>query len=493
MLHLLFTEDRKNSIALKYKNQDISYSQMHDQVMRFKKYFQDQGIGQGENVGLFCHNSAEFIYAYFAIVSLGSVVVPINFMLTPREVSFIVEDAGIKNLVTKQHIDLAQEINQMVLAEFLPLLPDLVVTADSGELAFDQKKECVIIYTSGTTGFPKGAVLSFENIISNAGAIGEVLQMSEKDNSLCVLPMFHSFAWTVAVMAALLKGACVTIMAAFLPKDVINTIREQGVTVVCGVPAMYNYYVSLGTAEDFAGIRVFVSGGASLPVEIMNQFRQKIGKPIMEGYGLSEASPVVTMNPLSRGKIGSIGMPLAGIEIRIVDADGQDLPPGKIGELITRGPNVMKGYFHLPEETEKAVVDGWLHTGDLAYADEDGYYFIVDRLKDIIIVGGLNIYPREIEEIIYQYPGIREAAVIGINDPVRGEIVSAYIVLQEDAEFVKKDFKSFLQKNLAHYKLPKKIIQLAELPKNATGKIMKKELKQQGDDHQKASHTANNL
>jgi len=477
LLHLLFTEDRSSSIALKYKNQKVSYSQLQDQVVLFREYFYDQGIGQGENVGLFCHNSPEFIYAYLAIVSLGAVVVPINNMLTPREVSFIIEDAGIKNLVTKQFMELPQKVNQLVLSDFIPTLQNLTVRQSLANLAFNGEKECVIIYTSGTTGYPKGAVLSFNNLISNAGAIGQVLQLNNSDNSLCVLPMFHSFAWTVTVVASLLKGACVTIMAAFLPKDVITTIREQGVTVVCGVPSMFNYYASLGTPEDFAGVRLFVSGGASLPVEVMNQFHQKIGKPIMEGYGLSEASPVVTMNPLERGKIGSIGVAIPGVEIKIVDADGNTLPPGEIGELITRGSNVMKGYFNLPEETKKTIIEKWLHTGDLAYADEEGYYFIVDRLKDIIIVGGLNIYPREIEEVIYQYPGIREAAVIGEKDPVRGEIVRAYIVLQEGAEFDGKSFKNFLQKNLAHYKIPKKIIQLTELPKNATGKILKKELK----------------
>jgi len=479
MLHYIFAPERAEALALQTKSETYTYRQLEEQTALFKWYLRGQGVKSGENVGLFCHNSPEFIFAYFAIVSLGAVVVPINHMLTAREVAFIVTDAGIKNLVTEKAIELPEKVNQMVLADFVPALE-----AQSEETAlpdgeYDGDRECVIIYTSGTTGHPKGAVLTFNNVVRNAEAIGQVMQLTAEDKSLCVLPMFHSFAWTVAVMATLLKGGCVTIMALFSPKDVISRIRDQQVTVVCGVPAMFNYYASLATPEDFAAVRLFVSGGASLPVEIMNQFKARIGKSIMEGYGLSEASPVVTMNPLQKGKVGSIGMALPGVEIRIVDGDGQDLAPGQVGELVTQGPNVMKGYFNLAEETEKAIRKGWLHTGDIAYADEEGYYFIVDRLKDIIIVGGLNIYPREIEELIYQYPGIRETAVVGVTDPVRGEIVSAFIVLAEGAEFDLKEFKSFLQKNLAHYKVPRKVIQLPELPKNATGKIMKKELRRE--------------
>lgn len=478
MLDLIFAEHRRNSICIKYKNQEVSYDQLQEQVAVYKDYFYHQGIGQGENVGLFCHNSAEFIYTYFAIISLGAVVVPINHMLTPREVSFIIEDAGIRNMVTERLIELPKIINQMVLPDFVPNLHPVKGDYILDHPVFNGEKECVIIYTSGTTGYPKGAVLSFNNLIKNAEAIGGALRLNKTDNLLCVLPMFHSFAWTVTVLAALLEGACLTIMPAFLPKEVIGVIRDLGVTVVCGVPTMFNYYTSLGTAEDFAGVRLFVSGGASLPVETMKQFRQKIGKSIMEGYGLSEASPVVTMNPLDRGKVGSIGVPLPGVDVKIVDRDGKALPQGEIGELVTRGPNVMKGYFNLPEETKQTIVDGWLHTGDLAYVDEEGYYFIVDRLKDIIIFGGLNIYPREIEEVIYQYPGISEAAAVGVNDPVRGEIVCAFIALQDGADFEIKSFKRFLHKNLAQYKMPKKIIRVPALPKNATGKILKKELRQ---------------
>lgn len=479
LVHQIITKADPLATALIFKNSKISYGELQKKVALFQKYFHSQGVQSGDNVGLFSKNSPEFIYSYFAITSLGAVVVPFNFLLAPREIAYIAQDARMKTIVTMQRLELpGMNLTQLVLPEFVPALEDEAVGKLPKAVEDDEDRESVIIYTSGTTGFPKGAVLSHRNLISNAQAISEALLLTEKDNSLCALPMFHSFAWTVAVLASLLKGGIVTIVEAFMPKEVISTITEQGVTVVSGVPAMYNFYISLGSAQAFEKVRLFVSGGAPLPVEVLNQFNAKIGKPIVEGYGLSEASPVVAVNPLSRGKAGSIGVPVPRSEVKIIDARGNELPFKEVGELITRGPNVMKGYYNLPEVTEKAIVNGWLHTGDLAYIDEEGYIFIVDRLKDLIIVGGLNVYPREVEEVIYQFSGIREAAVMGIPDWVRGEDICAFIALQEDAVFDKKAFMSFLQGNLANYKLPKEVIQLEALPKNATGKIMKRELKE---------------
>jgi len=478
LVHELITKGDPQATALIYKNQKITYQQLQKTVKLIQGYFYARGIRAGDNVGLFCKNSPEFIYSYFAITGLGAVVVPLNYMLAPREIAYIVKDARIKTMVTMQHIELPMQITQLVLPEFIPSLESMTYDETPVPSDLDEERESVIIYTSGTTGYPKGAVLSHNNLISNAGAIAEVLMINEKDNMLCVLPMFHSFAWTVTILAPLLHGASITIVESFMPKEVISTIFEQNVTVVCGVPSMYNFYITLGNADVFDTVRLFVSGGAPLPGEILNQFNTKIGKPIMEGYGLSEASPAAVMNPLGRGKAGSIGKPLPGIEVKIADADNKRLPPGEVGELIIKGPNVMKGYYNMPEATKKAVVDGWLHTGDLAYEDEDGYFYIVDRLKDLVIVGGLNVYPREVEEVIYKYPGIREAAVIGIPDEVRGEDLCAFISLQEGAAYDKKALLAFLQTNLANYKVPREVTILETLPKNATGKIMKRELKE---------------
>ena len=241
---------------------------------------------------------------------------------------------------------------------------------------------------------------------------------------------------------------------------------------------MYNLYVNFATPEDFKNVRAFISGGASLPVEVLKKFAAKTGKNIIEGYGLSEASPVVTLNPVDKCKPGSIGVAIPGVMVRILDDQGNDVKPRVNGELCANGPNVMKGYYNRPEDTAKAIVDGWLHTGDVAYKDEDGYVYIVDRLKDLIIVGGLNVYPREVEEVIYQFPGIKEAAVVGIPDRSHGETVHAFVVWAEGAEQKPKELGEFLRTNLASYKQPKEIIALPGLPRNAGGKVLKKDLRE---------------
>jgi long-chain acyl-CoA synthetase len=324
-------------------------------------------------------------------------------------------------------------------------------------------------------------LLTHRNLISNAEAFSKVTEVVESDNTLCVLPMFHSFAWTCCVTTPLYKGSSITIVETFSPKDVIATIREAGITVVMGVPAMYGYYTSLATPADLAGVRLFASGGASLPQEILNSFYAKTGKRVIEGYGLSEASPAVAFNPLSATKPGSVGLPVAGVDVKIVTGDGRETQTGEVGELIVKGPNVMLGYYGLPGETEEALRDGWLYTGDLAYRDEDGYIFIVDRKKDMVIVSGLNVYPREVEEIIYQHPVVQEAAVIGVPDKKRGETVRAFIVPKDGMQLSKKELLFFLKKNLASYKLPRSIIEVDALPKTATGKISKKDLREMYD------------
>ncbi|MCW2276955.1 long-chain-fatty-acid--CoA ligase [Heliophilum fasciatum] len=486
VIHDLAYRGATEAVALQCKEQRITYGQMQALLIRYRNYFYHRGIRPGDNVGLFYKNSPEFVLSYLAIVSLGAVVVPLNIQFTAREITYIVQDAEMKHVVTMRPLDLnelasyneLQVVTQLVLPELAGEMADPEI-ADAPAVAVEPSNPCVILYTSGTTGRPKGAVLSHANLLSNAQAVTHLGAVEAKDNVLCVLPMFHSFSWTCAVLTPLLNGATITIMEAFHPKEAMATLRSAGVTVAFCVPAMFGYFTSLGTPEDFAGMRVFVSGGASLPVEIYHQFQQKAGGTLIEGYGLSEASPVVTMNPIGKGKPGSIGTALQGVEVRIVDGQGNDLPPGEVGELITRGPNVMSGYYHLPEETAKALQGGWLHTGDMAYADAEGYYYIVDRIKDLIIVGGLNVYPREVEELLYQYPAIAEAAVIGIPDASRGEAVGAFVVLREGHHFKKKDLMEFLRANLAVYKLPREITIVPSLPKNATGKILKKELRAQ--------------
>lgn len=483
LVHQLIFQGTGDKIALYEKSSQYSYAQLQQKVAQYRNYLFAQGVRQHDQVALYAKNSSEFIFSYMAISSLGSVVVPLNTMFTPREIAFILKDARVKLVVTDKDLQFAgqyeegspspaqaflSQINEETSQSYFPVPPDISI---------EESDPCVILYTSGTTGRPKGALLSHSNLVSNAAAFGAVTQAGADDNTLCVLPLFHSFAWTCCVTTSLYNGASITIVEAFAPKDVIATIREQGVTTVMGVPAMYGFYTSLARPEDLAGVRLFASGGASLPMEIIDKFYTKTHKHVIEGYGLSEASPAVCFNPLGATKPGSIGVPLPGTEVKIVDDTGVEKKQGEIGELITRGPNVMLGYYGLPEESAEALKGGWLYTGDLAYKDEDGYFFIVDRKKDIVIVSGLNVYPREVEEVLYHYPAVKEAAVIGVPDKSRGEIVRAFVVGKEEARLDKRDLMAFLKKNLAQFKLPREIIELDTLPKNATGKILKNELR----------------
>jgi long-chain acyl-CoA synthetase len=292
--------------------------------------------------------------------------------------------------------------------------------------------------------------------------------------------MFHVFAFTACVLMPLWSGATVTILESFQPKEVIDVLLNGDISIFMGVPAMYVVLLEAGKKNiSFPKLRMAVSGGAALPVEIYRQARDIMKLPIIEGYGLTEASPAVSFNPPDGiQKEGSIGLPLPYQECRIVDEQDQELPPGEVGELAVRGDNVMMGYYNQPEASEAALLNGWLHTGDLAKKDEDGYLYIVDRKKDMIIVAGLNVYPREVEEVIYQFPKVKEAAVIGVDDKLRGEFVKAYIVLKEGEECNSKELFHFLREKLAAYKLPRHIEFIDSLPKNASGKIMKRFLKE---------------
>lgn len=486
LVHQLIHQGKSDRAAFCGK-ENVSYRQLQEKVAAYRSSFAQAGIRPGDNVGLFSRNSVEFVFSYMAIAGLGAVVVPLNFQLTVREIAYIVKDARMKHLVTAERLPLEgelaaagyqQAVCQLVIGAIknMPARGEEVPPVAAG---FDDNNPCVIIYTSGTTGNPKGAVLSHRNLVVDADAFGRVLPVAASDNVLCVLPMYHCFAWTCAVLNPLLRGASITVLEAFAPKETIAAIKQHGVTVVYGVPPMYNFLARMGDAQDLAGVRFIVSGGASLPETVARQFRDKYGKDIIEGYGLSEASPVVTINPPAKTKYYSIGKALPGLEVKVVGPKGEDLPPGKVGEIVVKGPTVMAGYFGLPLESSLALRDGWLHTGDLAYRDTENYFFIVDRLKDMIITNGENIYPREIEELLYAFPGVTEAAVVGVDDPLRGQAARAYLVLAEGAALDKKALKEYLQTKLAQYKIPRDFIVVDSLPKNQTGKILKRVLREQ--------------
>lgn len=479
LVHDLVFQGKASDIAFHTASQ-ITYERFQQEYNNYRNYFHHQGIRSGQNIGLFSRNSAEYVYCYMALSSLGAVIVPLNFQLTSREIAYIVKDSEMTHLISMETLELEVEVKQLIIADFTSAIADNTFAPAPDYATIDESTPCVIIYTSGTTGNPKGAILTHGNLTSNVEAFGAALPpTTAADNILCVLPMYHCFAWTCAVLFPLSVGAAITILEAFSPKETLAAIKKNQVTIMFGVPPMYNYLSRLGEAGDLQDVRVFVSGGAALPQKVATQFQQKYGTAILEGYGLSEASPVVALNPDHKTKFCSIGRSLPGLRARVVNSRGETLPPGEVGELIVRGPSIMQGYYNLPLETSRALRNGWLHTGDLAYQDIDGYFFIVDRLKDMIIINGENVYPREIEELLYAFPGIIEAAVIGKPDKLRGEAICAYIALEEGIVFDRKAVRNYLQPLLAAYKMPRDIVQVDALPKNKTGKIMKRLLREQ--------------
>ncbi len=464
----------------------VTYGELQAKVRQYRDFLYGQGVRPGDRMGLFAKNSPEFVYTYLAVASLRAVVVPLNFLLAAPEIAFIVQDAGMRTLVTMGRLDLdealaaygyRERLEQLIIGEFAPRLP--AATEELREIgAADEDEVCAIIYTSGTTGRPKGAMLSHRNLISNVLSFTAKLPVGAADTVLCVLPMYHGFAWTCPVLGSLLQGATIVIADTFT-KEIVATVRDNAVTIVYAIPAMYAVLINWAEPADFRTVTLFASGGASLPEALLARFKAKFGCNIYEGYGLSEASPAVCFNPPAKTKPGSIGQALPGNEVRVADEQGNDVPVGVCGELLVRGPNVMKGYYNRPAETAAAIVDGWLHTGDVACRDEEGYFFIKDRLKDMIVISGENVYPREVEEVLGAYPAIAEAAVIGIDDRVRGQTVAAALVLREGAALDEKDLRKFLLKNLAAYKVPRVFAAVAALPKNALGKVLKPALRQQ--------------
>jgi long-chain acyl-CoA synthetase len=342
-----------------------------------------------------------------------------------------------------------------------------------------------ILYTSGTTGHPKGAMLSHDNLVSNTRSVRAALQLrAGEDRLLVVLPMFHSFAATVGLLTPALHGLSMVPVIRFDPGLVSESIGLTGATVFLGVPSMYNLILRLGEeqARHWHRIRFGVAGGAAMPVELLKKFEQRFGFPIVEGDGPTECSPVTCVNPLDgERKPGSVGLPVPDVEFAIMDDAGNALPDGEIGEICVRGPNVMQGYWNLPEATAETFFDDWLRTGDLGYLDADGYIFMVDRKKDMVIVNGMNVYPRMVEEVLYQHPGILEAAVVGEPHPSHGEIVVAHVVAREGFDLDDHELKTFCREQLGQHQMPRRFVVHESLPKNATGKILKRELRRAGE------------
>jgi long-chain acyl-CoA synthetase len=472
--------------AFKLDDVELSYEVLDGSSARIAALLGSKGLEPGDRVGLMLPNVPYFPAIYYAILRAGGIVVPMNVLLKGREVKFYVEDSGAKFLFAWHDFAEAAEQGaagaELILVkpgEFEKLVLEHEPDADVADRAGDDT--AVILYTSGTTGTPKGAELTHSNLRQNCTVSARTLGGFTADDVLLgALPLFHSFGQTCTMNAAVRIGACVTMLPRFDPEKALEIIERDRVTVFQGVPTMYNAMLHAERADstDTSCLRVCNSGGAAIPVELIRGFEEKFGCDILEGYGLSETSPVASFNhPDRERKPGSIGTPIEGVEMQVWDDDGNEVPQGEVGEIVIRGHNVMKGYWERPEATEEAITgDGWFHTGDMAKVDEDGYFFIVDRKKDLIIRGGYNVYPREIEEVLYEHPAVQEAAVLGVPDDSLGEEVGAAVVLKKGESLDADEVKSYVKEQVAAYKYPRKVWFVDELPKGPTGKILKREI-----------------
>ena len=475
LVHEIINNGREEDIAIVDEGRQITYRALKQGIKKYRNHLYELGIRQGDRVGIFSRNSAEFIFTYFAAASLGAINVPINFQLSTRETAYILQNAGVEHLLTYEPLTFDEPINatQYDIATFGDK-----ICAEAPELPadFDENNPCVIIYTSGTTGNPKGAILSHKNLVCNTRQC-EVFKCHSKCRVLCVLPMYHCFEWTCAVLNTFYRGAAAHVMRVFKPKDMVDMVREQEITDIIAVPSIFKLVTGLAKPEDFKSVRFFMSGGTTLPDKIVDEFKAKFGAPIAEGYGLSEASPAVFLTTHGKERQGSCGQLLADEEVRLVDEDGKEVAQGEVGEVLVRGGQVMLGYWKNPQATAEALdAEGWLHTGDVGKVDADGYYYIVNRIKEMIISMGENIYPREVEEVVYKFAGIKDAAIIGVDDKLRGQVGACFYEVQDGKTVDKAMLKRFLQKNLALYKVPREFHELKEIPRTSTGKIAKRKI-----------------
>ena len=479
-------------IALFWGEREYSYAELWRQSIFVSDQLQHRfDVKPGDRVGLWLKNCPEFIPSLFGILRAGAVVVPINNFFKPDEVNYILRDAGIDVLITDAELGAHHRALESARPHLKLFRIEQLEGQESGvqspmskvqSPSFPERAEsdlAVIIYTSGTTGRPKGAMLSHGNLLHNVESCRVVLQTVAADRFAVLLPLFHSYMLTVGLLLPLLVGGSVVLVKSLHPvRNVLQEVLQRQATVIPAIPQFYRSIVNAPIHVPLP-LRICISGAAPLPAQVLKEFEAKFHIPLIEGYGLSEASPVVTKNPLDRTrKAGSIGLPIPNVEVSIQDDAGRELGANEVGEVCVRGGNVMLGYWKQPEETAKVMRNGWLLTGDIGYRDDDGYYFITDRKKDMLLVNGINVYPREIEEILYQFPGVKEAAVIGKADPRRGEQPIAFVAPNDGVVLDEKALQQFVRRKLADYKVPRKVVVLPALPRNATGKILKTTLRE---------------
>lgn len=483
---------KKDKIAAVLDNEKMKFGELEKESNKLAHGLIDLDIKPSDMVSIMLPNSIEFLITYLGVIKSGATMVPLNISFKAPAIEYILNNSETRIIITSKKflplikqcelefleniilVDGEKSDDYILLSEFADQESDLPQLEN-----IDQEYTAACLYTSGTTGQPKGAMLTHHNLIFDTRKAIEHLKVDDSDRYICVLPMFHAFAETVCMLMPLFLGAEIVIIDRFLPEKVLKTIQEKNVTFFAGVPTMYSALLNVRNKDqyDLSHLNLCISGGAAMPQQTMEDFEETFNVKILEGNGPTETSPVAYVNPVDgERKSGSVGLPIPETKVKIVDENDDELPLGEIGEIVVQGEHVMKGYYKMPEQTKITLRGGWLHTGDLGKMDEDGYVYIVDRKKDMINVGGMNVYPREIEEQLYKHPKIKEAAVVATKDELRGEIPKAVIVLREGEKASEREIQKYCMEYFANYKIPKLVDFLEELPKNATGKIDKKSL-----------------
>ncbi len=490
---LLTSADRfADSKAVTFPKCTLTYLRLRAWVESLSKAFSSAGVAKGDTVCILLRNSPDFIASYFAAVLLGAAAAPLNTFLKPRELKVLIEDSRCALLITssafREVADIVRDVVKNVIVtdaddeRYVPhsAAPEMPsIEAPAADIAEDDP--ATLIYTSGTTGRPKGVVLTHRNLTANVQSCREVFPVSSEDRFLVFLPMFHSFTLTVSTLLPLSLGARIVLCESARPFGrLLKRIATERVTIMAAVPAFYRALTKArfpALSLLMKSVRFCISGSAPLPEKILEAFARRFSAPLVEGYGLSEASPVVSVNPVQgERRVGSVGLPLPRVQVKIVDEQGAEAPTWDVGEIAICGPNVMRGYLRTPDATEKVLRDTWLFTGDMGYLDDDGYLFIADRKKDLILHRGMNVYPREIEFVLEKHPAIAEAAVIGRPHPSHGEVPEAYVILEGSASLSPQEVKDHCSRSLADFKVPRAVHFVEEVPRTAAGKIAKRKL-----------------
>jgi len=480
--------------AFSDERQSMTYSELQSGASRVANALANLGVKKGDRLAVSLVNSVDFVALHCGAALLGAVLVPCNPMLLENELAFIYNDCGPVAVVS--HPPFLPQVQaaaaqvpsvKRVIGLGAPSqqglsLSELMAQADSKPPAGGAGSDDLlcILYTSGTTGRPKGAMLTQHNIAWDAARCAEAIRIHERDIFICVLPIFHSFAITTCIYTPAVVGARVVVLERFAPRVCLEAMAREKATVLLGVPPMFAMLARYKGDTDTSSLRIAIAGGAPLPGSVVYAFEEAFGIPLLEGDGPTECGPVTAVNPLGgKHKVGSIGLPLRGVEMRVVDDNDREVPVNEIGEIVVRGPNVMKGYWNQPEATAEAMRGGWFHTGDLGKVDEQGYFYIMDRKKDMIIVSGINVYPREVEDILMTHAKVAVAGVIGVPDQLKGEEIKAVIQLKEGETATPQEIIRFCSERMAAYKVPRYVEFREELPLTATGKVLKRALRQE--------------